>query len=188
MIIGFCGRISSGKSEAISYLKEKNFHYFSLSDELRKEAKKRSIEINRRNLQLLGNELRKKHGEGILAKMANEYMKSNLSLDYVIDSIRNPSEVYELKRNKNFYLIAMDAPLELRYKRSLKRRKDKDPIKFEEFIKIDNIDYGINEKSYGQQTKECMKLSDFYIFNNFDLNSLKEKINEILVSIKQKNN
>ena len=40
-------------------------------------------------------------------------------MDYVVSSIRNPSEIQVLKRSKGFTLISIDAPLEDRYKRAL---------------------------------------------------------------------
>ena len=50
MIIGLTGKNGSGKGEAASFLKERGFHYYSLSDALREEAGKRNLEICRDSL------------------------------------------------------------------------------------------------------------------------------------------
>ncbi len=61
MIIGLTGKNASGKGETANYLKSKGFVYFSLSDELREEAKEKKIVATRENLIALGNELRKNY-------------------------------------------------------------------------------------------------------------------------------
>ena len=68
MIIGLTGKNGSGKGEAAHFLKERGFHYYSLSDALRDEAKKRGQEVTRDTLLALGNELREKEGPGCLAE------------------------------------------------------------------------------------------------------------------------
>ncbi len=55
MIIGLTGANASGKGEAASYLKSKGFEYYSLSDILREEAKRKKIEPLRENLIKRGN-------------------------------------------------------------------------------------------------------------------------------------
>ena len=49
MIIGLTGKNASGKGEVASYLQKKGFIYYSLSDELREEAKEKNIEPTREN-------------------------------------------------------------------------------------------------------------------------------------------
>ena len=68
MIIGLTGKNASGKGEAASYLKAKGFIYYSLSDELRKEATKKGLSHERETLISLGNILRKQNGPEYLAK------------------------------------------------------------------------------------------------------------------------
>src|SRR3989344_1701176 len=101
MIIGLTGKNAAGKGTVASYLQTKGFIYFSLSDILRDEAKERNIEATRENLISLGNELRKKFGSKYLASKTNEKIlreKKDGNDDFVIDSIRNPSEIDELRK------------------------------------------------------------------------------------------
>ncbi|MCX5704308.1 MAG: hypothetical protein NT066_07480, partial [Candidatus Omnitrophica bacterium] len=67
MIIGLTGRMCSGKGVIKDYLEKKGFRYTTFSDVVRAEAVKRGIEIKRKNLQDLGNDLRQKEGAGIWA-------------------------------------------------------------------------------------------------------------------------
>ena len=137
MIIGLTGKNASGKGEAANYLKTKGFIYYSLSDVIREEATKRNLEHSRDNLINLGNELRKKFGTSYLAKEINNKIKiqlnKNNSQNFVIDSIRSPYEAKELMKNKDFLLVGVDAPVELRFKRLLERNRLGDAKTLEEF-------------------------------------------------------
>jgi len=75
MLIGLTGKSGSGKDTVADYLKEKGFIYFSLSDIIREECKKRGKKIERDNLIKIGNELRKKHGPSVLADKTIQKIK-----------------------------------------------------------------------------------------------------------------
>ena len=96
MIIGTTGELCSGKGVFADYLVQRGFKYFSLSDFLREELVRQGKEITRDNLVWLGNKLRKEKGPGYLAKKAVERITPNFN--YVVDSIRNPAEVKELRK------------------------------------------------------------------------------------------
>ena len=130
IIIGLTGPFGSGcttvaeiLSDSAPHRKEAKygFKHIKLSNILKAEAKRQKIDIEsmdpskrRKKLQDIGNELRKKHGYGVLVKMAlEEARKQNDSL-LVIESIKNPSEVIELKKYPNAYLMAIDAPYDIR--------------------------------------------------------------------------
>ena len=124
MIIGLTGRNASGKGEAAKFLKERGFHYFSLSDVLREEASKNGKEITRDSLMALGNSLREKGGPGVLAEKI--FSKFDPEKYYVIDSIRHPAEVQVLKRRNDFFLLEVQAPQKLRFERIRQRNREKD--------------------------------------------------------------
>lgn len=190
MIIGIAGTLCSGKGTLTDFFKENGFESISLSDILREEAKKNNIELTRENLQKLGNKVREEYGSGALAVLAIERMASKEKL--VIESIRNPGEVEELKKNKNFYLIAVDAPRELRAERLLKRYNEgeriEDPITKEEILAKMDIDEGKNQTQSGQQVKKCMLMADFHVFNDKSIENLKLETESILNKLLRKKN
>ena len=102
MIIGLTGKNGAGKTAVCEYLKKRSFDYYSLSDEIREEAGRRGFEITREVLIEVGNELREKHGAGVLAERILGRLQSDRNS--VIDSIRNPSEVDVLKTRGDFTL------------------------------------------------------------------------------------
>lgn len=186
MIIGLTGRIASGKGVVSEYLQGKGFDYFTISTAVREEAKKRGIEITRKNLQDLGNLVRKEEGAGAWAKRVIKLI--DINRNYVIDGIRHPAEVDEFRKIKDFYLISIDAPQETRYKRLLARGRPSDPKTFEGFLKIDERDF-CEEDPLGQHVGKCMELADFKIMNDSDLESFYRKVDEIyreIVKISEK--
>ena len=115
MILGVTGLYASGKDTVAELLKEKGFFHYSLSDFIREEAKKRKVKDTRENLMKRGNELRQKHGYGILARWALQKMEWDKN--YVVTSVRNPVEVEVLRTKTNFALINVCAPEKIRWQR-----------------------------------------------------------------------
>jgi dCMP deaminase len=181
MFLGFTGPNASGKGEAIKYLVEnKKFTAFSLSDVLREEAKKRGLEATRDNLIAIGNELRAKDGPGVLAKMA--VAKITNMPQAVIDSIRNPFEIEELKKSlKNFRLIGVNADVKIRFQRASKRGRPGDGGTLEEFMKKEEKENSSDEKA--QQLNKCLEQADIRIDNSGEVYDLKKKLDKILLEL-----
>ena len=188
MIIGLTGKNASGKGEAANYLKTKGFIYYSLSDVIREEATKRNLEHSRDNLINLGNELRENFGPNYLAKQINEkikqQLKNNKNKNFIIDSIRNPHEAKELIKNKDFVLVGIDAPIELRFKRLLERNRLGDAKTLKDFKQQEQRE---NLKSdTNQQLDKTFKMSNKIILNDNSLEELHKKIDKLLLEISKK--
>ena len=173
MIVGLTGKNASGKGEVAGYLVKKGFSYFSLSDILREEAKKLGIEETRKNLIKLGNDMRKKHSAGILAKLIMKRLKGNC----VVDSIRNPEEIEELRKNKDFILLGIDAPVEIRFERAKKRGRNENAKTLSEFKTVEQKEN--LKKPENQQLDICLKMADKIIINDGNLESLHKRIDDL---------
>lgn len=182
MIIGITGPIASGKSILSEMLSEKGFTKLSLSDEVREEARLRNIPIERKNLQDLGNLLRKEKGKSYWAERL--ISKIIPEKDYIIEGIRNPGEIGALRKLSNFTLIGINAPIEKRFQLIISRNKPSDPKTLEEIKKMDERDLGKNEDHLGQQTKACLELADHFIENKSTIQELKEEFEKLLEQIK----
>lgn len=178
MIIGVTGPIASGKSVLAQMLVEKGFIRLTLSEEVREEARKLGLPIERTTLQNLGNEMRVKYGNGYWAKRLVTKMEENKN--YIIEGIRNPGEIEELRKLRNFILIGVNAPIERRIDWIRARNKDSDPKNIEGIKAIDSRDRGFGESHSGQRTEDCFSMADSYIFNNTDLEDLKEKAAQLV--------
>lgn len=176
MVIGLTGPNASGKGEAALYIKSKSFIYSSLSDILREEAGKLGIEPLRENLIKLGNDLRRERGASVLALRAIKSFEERKS--YIVDSIRNPAEIEALRKVKDFVLIGVDAPVEMRFKRSLERRRSGDAETLEDFIKKEKKENRYNSEN--QQLKKCLGMADVIIINDGTIEGLHGKIDEAI--------
>ena len=184
--MGLTGKNASGKGEVSNYLKTKGFIYYSLSDVIREEATKRDLEHSRDNLINLGNDLRKNYGAEYLAKQINKKMKNTKKFSqkenfFVIDSIRSPYEVKELSKNKDFILVGIEAPIELRFKRLLERNRLGDAKSLEEFKQQEERENLKKETS--QQLDETFKLAKIVMINECSLGDLHKKIENLLTEL-----
>lgn len=184
MIIGVTGTKASGKGIVTEILREKGFVYCSTSDEVRKEAVLRGlVDYKISDLQDIGNEIREKFGSEELVKRC---LKENSDVEnLVIDGIRNPGEVQEIKKIGGI-MISVDAPVEVRFKRLLERKRESDPKNLADFQKMEARDRGDKESGVGQQVDKCIEMSDYHIINDSTLESLKTRIEYLLIKEKGK--
>lgn len=180
MIIGLTGPISSGKDTVAIYLKKYGFKHFSLSDELRSILKEKKIEPTRENLINWGNKLRKKYGTAYLAERILKKIKGNA----VVSSIRNLGEIERLKKEKNFFLIGIDADPKIRFERAKKRNRLGDVKTFKEFLEKERKEN--NQKRYGQQLSLCLQKADYKIDNSKGLEELYGQVEQIFKEIAKK--
>jgi dCMP deaminase len=186
MIIGLTGSLAAGKGVVSDFLKEQGFIYLSLSDELRERLKQGKVELTRENLQKWGNRLREEYGSSVLAKLVSEKINAQKYNNSIIDGIRNPAEIQELRKLKNFFLVSVDAPLETRFRRMVTRNRESDPKTFEEFLKVDAKDKGMGELETGQGVGKCMEQADFTLINDGTLEEVKQKIKNLYEKIELK--
>jgi dephospho-CoA kinase len=175
MIIGLTGSYCAGKGEMAAYLVKKGFSYFSLSDEIRLILKERNIPESREALMATGNELRSKNGAGYFAEVVAGKIRGNA----VVDSIRNPAEVEVLRRQKGFFLVSVEAPIKLRYKRSVDRARSGDIKSYEEFAANEKKEMSSDPSK--QQLHLVIAMADQKILNDSTLDELYRKI-DILVN------
>lgn len=182
MIIGITGTFASGKDTVAEYLEGRGFEHFSLSDELRKIAKEQNIEPTRDNLRELGNSIRDKFGPDYLPRKVLSKAKSDKVL---ISSIRQPAEIAFLRKQKNFVLLGIDAPIEMRFERLRKRNRPGDPKSLEE-LKEKEAKEMQNDSANAQKLHECMSSVDYIILNNGDFNKLYKEVDRVLSELYKK--
>jgi len=186
-VIGIVGPLACGKGVVADYLiKNAGYTSFSLSFIVHDELKKRGISsFTRTTLQDIGDELRAQEGDGVLAKRAVAYLQKQGAKRVVIEGIRNPGEVAYLRTIPHFYLIAVDATQELRYRRVIERGKPWDPKDWATFVKVDGRDSGDGINVSGQQVRKCMSLADVAIKNNDDMGNVYKEVERIIENRKE---
>lgn len=176
MIVGLTGRNAAGKGVVAEYLKSKGFYYHSLSDVIRKEISSRGQEPSRQRMIAVGNEMRQRHGPSHLAQVILQSLEPDKN--YVIDSIRNTSEINALRQHGNFTLLSIEADPRVRFERLQARARPGDPPDFVTFAELEKREE--SQDAEKQQLIECEKAADYHILNNGSLKDLRESVSRIL--------
>ncbi len=185
MILGLTGTFAAGKGSVSEYLIGKGFQYYSLSDELRLLLRQKAIMPTRDNLIKAGNHLRAKKGTGFLAELVIKRLRGAPSVtSSIVDSIRNTGEIEALRQLKDFFLVAVDAPVDIRYERARQRASARDPKSFSEFLVQEKREMA--GKSNEQQLAACLAAADLRIVNDGDFKKLYKQIDKVLEEAKLK--
>src|ERR1051325_1865933 len=141
LVVGLTGTIASGKEEVASLLAEEGYARFSLSDRVKDEAARRGFaRPSREDLQAIGNEVRITSGASVWAEQTLALVESTAAAQAVVDGFRNPHEIAYFRQRTRFFLVAVDAPVDIRLKRLLERRRPGDVSSQEEFARLDAKD------------------------------------------------
>jgi dephospho-CoA kinase len=177
LIIGLTGTFAAGKDTVAEYFeKEKSFEHFSTGAIVTDIARERGIEPTRDNLRELGNTLRDKYGPDYLSRQAIE--KKAKTDKVVITGLRQPGEIKYLQSLGNFYLIAVDAPIELRFERMQERHRPGDPATIDEMREKEKKEMEASGAN-AQKIKECMTMADYFIVNDTTIKELNKHAEEI---------
>jgi dCMP deaminase len=182
MIIGITGSFCAGKDTVAKYLQEKHgFGHVSLSDLIREELKQKNIPITRENLQDYANKVRANQGHSYFAEKALK--KIDKTANFVVTSIRHPAEVKALQQDSSFFLVFVDAPTAVRFKRMQSRteRKEDDAKTLKEFVASENKEMA--KSGPGQQLGECKKLAKIVLNNESTEDKLSLKVDNIVKDI-----
>lgn len=173
-LIGLTGTNGAGKGEACAFFAKQGYKVYSLSDLIREELQKKGLPITRDNLIETGNTLREKFGPDVLARRVLKRISGNA----VIDSIRNPKEVEHFRRQRNFILLAIEAPVEIRYERAKKRGREESASTLNEFQAKEAEE--MSNKTKGQQLHNCMAMADWTIINDGSLEDFHRKLEKFI--------
>lgn len=174
-LIGLTGTNGAGKGEVAACLVKNGYAYVSLSDEVREDLRRREKAVTRDQMIATGNALRRRFGADILARRAMKKVKGRS----VVDSIRNVQEVAYLRRQDGFILVAVDAPVRLRFERVQKRGRQESAATLGEFIAMERLEMRGGRSE--QQLRRCMTMADLTIVNDGPLAALRRQVKERLL-------
>lgn len=174
-IVLLVGLPGSGKDEASRTLRDLlGYRTIRMSDLLLEEVKRRGLEETRENLRKIGLELRKSMGNGVLAKMAIEIIKSsNGPRCFVVNGVRNIEEIDEFVKEfgDDVVTIAVLSSRKIRFLRGLLRaRSGFDKISYDDFLREDR------EEITGFHLGDAIAYADHFILNDGCLEEFRWKL------------
>lgn len=175
MIIGLTGPMASGKSTVLDVLKNLGYKHVTLSDMVREEAQRLGIKEERENLMNVGQNLRRRYGAGILGIRALEKIQYSGGNKWVVDGIRNPAEIEELRKTPDFIMIANTAPEDLIIKRIKSRKRSDDSFDEISIRRKLRREMGEGEPVDGQQVGKCIEMADYVFENNMAFEKVEEE-------------
>jgi len=178
MIIGITGTLGAGKGTVVDLLKKRGFLHYSARKLITEEILERGLEVNRDTLVEIGNELRQKNSPSYIAeKLFAKASKEDSNC--VIESLRTLGEIETLKKKGDFFLLAVDASPEIRYKRVRNRKSETDLVSFEKFMEDERREMtsaDINK----QNLKTCIEMADAKIINDGTFEELERDVEMLL--------
>ena len=177
-LLGLVGKACSGKDTVAGYLVERyGFRHVSTSDLIRFYVAEHNLgEPTRDLLRTVGNQLRQEHGADYLVRLAIQ----SASPFSVISGIRAVAEAGALLEHGT--LVLVEAPIELRYKRTVQRGRESDHISLETFVTQERAE-DQNPDLRAQNILLCMEMAGKKVTNTGDLQSLQEQLDIFIKSL-----
>ncbi len=184
-LIGISGPNGSGKDFVGELLaSEHSFLFMSLTDQLREEAKKRGMPVDRESTRTISAEWRRAEGLAVLVDHAVEWFRpqENEYTGLIIASLRHPAEadrVHELGGT----VLWMDADPKVRYERIInanRGRAEEDNKTFEQFLLDDQAEMHPSGDVATLNMSGVRDRADVIIMNDSDLETLKRNLSAAL--------
>ncbi|MCX6776796.1 MAG: hypothetical protein NTY73_02375 [Candidatus Micrarchaeota archaeon] len=181
IVIGVAGMRAAGKSIVNEVAKELGVGSIEMRSIVIEMMKERGIEVTNRSLREFADELRKKEGYDIVAKMTIKRVKDTGGRAIVVNGIRGYEELKRFKEafGDSFVLIGMFAPQKMRFDRVMKRSLPEDPKSWEEFVWAD-------EKELGWGVADSFAFSDYMVVNAGEKEDARDKVKALMKKLLEK--
>ena len=178
-IIWITGPQAAWKWEIVNYLVEKKwFAHYSVRWFLTQEIEKRWLPLDRDSMREVANELRANYWPSYITDQLFLQAQKN-GKDAIIESVRAIGEVESLKKKSDFILLAVNADQKLRFERAIARKSASDSVTFEKFQEQERLESENSDPSK-QNINACIKMADFVVNNDWDIESLHKQLDEII--------
>ncbi len=177
IVIGLVGATGSGKDTVAEYLKEKyKVKLMRFADPLKETLAIYFDKFSKEDQQWLAVEFRNRFGDDILSRALRKRIDDGNGI-LVINGIRFWEDFHFIKSYTNSYIIYIDVPQRLRWKRTIKRKeKTDDKVSFEKFKQIDQAETERYVPDIGAK-------ADFTIKNDKDLDNLLRETDKVMEKI-----
>lgn len=176
VVFGFVGTIGSGKGAASAYVKDK-YHasVYGFSGPLRDILDRLYVPQEREHLQMISTILRQYFGQDLLAKTVAKDISRDSHPIIIVEGIRRPEDVEEIKKIRQFILVHISADIKTRYQRILHRGQNTDDGNktFDQFVEENNREAEI-------KLQDVAASADEIIMNSGSINDLYKQIDALI--------
>lgn len=166
MIVGICGTSVLGREEVASLLISKGFAYYSIKNEIDFVLRGNGLSVSVMNVRKTDMRMIEKHGKDYWVRRIGEKISEE---QLIIDGIRLVEEVKYLRRRKDFCLIGVYSPLEVKFDREVAKSLLSDDDK-------DNDIYALEL----EELSAVFKMIDISVVYPSAQNTIKRKVDEAL--------
>lgn len=179
-VIVLTGMPGSGKSTAAIEFSKLGIPIIGMGDAVRKEMRRRGIEINNRSIRLFSKRMTEEHGKkyviNLVKKELAEIFKTHNIV--VLDGSRRMSEVMEIEKEGYMPIIlGIVADKSLRFRRIVSRKNESDFSSYDEFKWREKLELG-----YG--IADVIASADYYVDNSKSRKEFTENINKFLLRVR----
>lgn len=175
-ILAVTGTNGSGKGTFVRFLEDEGYAHYSARELIFEEILKRGLASDRNATNYVGNLLRQEYGPEYVARELLRRAHESGHSKVIIESIRCPGEVHFLKAN-GATLLAVDDPVEVRFKRITKRAHSTDHVTLETFIEQEQRE-SIGTEEWDMNIPACITEADFVFTDNGDIENFRKKVHE----------
>lgn len=174
-VLAFTGMPGSGKSHAVDLAKQRDLPIVRMGDLVRREAKRRDLEMSEADVGRIAVEMRDKEGDDVWAVRTLSEIQDQPGDVVIVDGVRGFAEVERFREDLggDFVLVAVHASPDTRWQRVRDRGRDDDVTSFEEFKARDERELG-----FGLGT--AIALADVLLVNEADLATFEDKVGRVL--------
>ncbi len=177
IVVGLAGMPGAGKATFRKMVNEMGYPAVVMGDEIREEARRRGLNPTPENLGMVMLKLREEQGPAIVAERCVPKIKKTKARVVIVDGIRSLHEAEEFKRHfPKFFLIAIHASPETRFKRLFRRRRTDDPKNWQTFMERDSRELGVGLGS-------VITTADHMIVNEGTKSQLRREVREVLEDV-----
>lgn len=176
LILGLTGEMVSGKGTVAKYVGNKyKSRAYKFSTILRDVLDRIYVEQSRPNIQKISSLLRENFSQDVLAKSIALDVEKDEGDIVVVDGIRRSPDIEYLKNLPSFKMIYVEADIEKKYERLLKRNENTDDSSktLEDFRKD-------HEAEAELQIKSLKDSSDYIVDNNGSIEDLYAQVDKII--------